>query len=472
MSQNDDPDAILELAARLQLQDIDEWRAAQKGKGRAGVLSDVEASFNMAEAEHKATIQRITDGRIARSAERAMNQDRALIESFTALEERERADRRLALTLSQNPKAEILLPGPSSAVTSAPGSLYAQSENPSLNSVRSDSVISSIAASLPADSPEGSVQSLGSYQSSNESVNVTKSVPSILILAGGRPEAECIICRDTVTRAYQAPCGCFYDRECLINLFERAAVDESLFPPRCCNLRIPFQVVRVIFTSKLIRAFERKTKEFETPNRLYCHKPRCSAFLGPAVGNQRQRSNKECTACYRRTCTFCKGVGHPPGVPCQTNADTQQVLTLGRKEGWQSCPSCHNLVELALGCYHMTCRCKHQFCYLCGQQWKSCTCPQWDESRLLIQAERRVARNQGTLPPTAGPAQVVARGVQVNQVVEALRQNHQCAHHMFGFSRQPGPGKCESCGIRIQDTILRCRGCSIQVCVRCRRNRL
>lgn len=35
MSQDDDLE-ILELAARLQLQDIEEWGASQKGKGRVG----------------------------------------------------------------------------------------------------------------------------------------------------------------------------------------------------------------------------------------------------------------------------------------------------------------------------------------------------------------------------------------------------------------------------------------------------
>ncbi|QRV89019.1 E3 ubiquitin-protein ligase [Ceratobasidium sp. AG-Ba] len=69
----------------------------------------------------------------------------------------------------------------------------------------------------------------------------------------------------------------------------KATVDESLFPPRCCNKQISFQDVRAIFSPQLIRAFEQKAEEYKTTNRLYCHNPRCSAFLGPAVGNERDK---------------------------------------------------------------------------------------------------------------------------------------------------------------------------------------
>lgn len=36
MNQDDDFEILLGLTAQLQLQDIEEWRASQKGKGRVG----------------------------------------------------------------------------------------------------------------------------------------------------------------------------------------------------------------------------------------------------------------------------------------------------------------------------------------------------------------------------------------------------------------------------------------------------
>ncbi|KAI5987408.1 hypothetical protein F5J12DRAFT_728428, partial [Pisolithus orientalis] len=53
------------------------------------------------------------------------------------------------------------------------------------------------------------------------------------------------------------------------------------------------------------------------------------------------------------------------------------------------------LIDLNMGYYHMTCRCRTEFCYLYGAPWKVCRCPQWDECRLFAVAEQRVATRQG-----------------------------------------------------------------------------
>jgi len=60
---------------------------------------------------------------------------------------------------------------------------------------------------------------------------------------------------------------------------------------------------------------------------------------------------------------------------------------------------CRFFVELEVGCYHMTCRCGHEFCYLCTSRWKTCSCPQWDEGRLLQQARRQVEVQVSQLLP-------------------------------------------------------------------------
>ena len=45
------------------------------------------------------------------------------------------------------------------------------------------------------------------------------------------------------------------------------------------------------------------------------------------------------------------------------------MLKMGEKSGWKRCYKCRNLVSLGEGCTHMTCRCKAQFCYICGAVW-------------------------------------------------------------------------------------------------------
>ncbi|KAB5594802.1 E3 ubiquitin-protein ligase [Ceratobasidium theobromae] len=414
MDQNDDYETLLELTAQFQLMDLEELKAGLKGKGRVnGTLSDIELTYNTLEAEARATLQYIRDRRIAKGAQRATQDNLDLIDTIAEIEAREQADREYALALSNDPDAS-----PSPPATPAPH---------------------------PAHSYHSPASSSSSISGPSTSRIITPFADSNSV--------DCVICSDSTTRAYRAPCGCYYDRDCLTELFDKATVDESLFPPRCCNQQISFEQVRSIFSSELVRKFEAKAQEFRTTNRLYCHNPSCSRFLGPAVSTEREKSNRRCTHCFRTTCSFCKNASHASFVPCPTDTAAQQVLALGRQEGWQSCPSCHHMVELDTGCYHMTCRCRHEFCYLCARQWKTCTCVQWDENRLLAQAERRVVRDFGVLPAAARPGQLAALRREIVAMADNLRENHDCNHHIFGFARRGG-GNCEVCGYWLRDFLL------------------
>ncbi|KAF3066924.1 hypothetical protein CFAM422_008885 [Trichoderma lentiforme] len=97
------------------------------------------------------------------------------------------------------------------------------------------------------------------------------------------------------------------------------------------------------------------------------------------------------------------------------------------------------------------CPCGAQFCYVCGIQWKKCSCDQWNEDRLLDRAnpaEGRVIRLEGLL-----------RGVVLD------RQG--CTHRRLWESID-GRFECGSCGEELRRFILRCRDCQILRCVRCR----
>merc|ERR1712048_940574 len=39
------------------------------------------------------------------------------------------------------------------------------------------------------------------------------------------------------------------------------------------------------------------------------------------------------------------------------------------KKTTRTCSNCKHAVHKYSGCNHMTCRCSHQFCYLCGGVW-------------------------------------------------------------------------------------------------------
>jgi IBR domain, a half RING-finger domain len=186
-------------------------------------------------------------------------------------------------------------------------------------------------------------------------------------------------CRDHET--LNAPCGHYYCGECLEALVEAFTRDESLFPLRCCQ-DDPISIEEVLpnLSLELRTLFQRKHEEFSIfpKNRLYCSNSSCSTFLG---SSEDLVSKIECPSCLVDTCPQCKELAHP-GEGCEVNASNKALQELAKSREWQTCPGCHALVELSVGCYHMTCRCNTQFCYLCAARWKTCTCDQWNERRL------------------------------------------------------------------------------------------
>jgi hypothetical protein len=244
---------------------------------------------------------------------------------------------------------------------------------------------------------------------------------------------ECVICQDPIFGAeVRAPCGHFYDIGCITDLFQSATRDESLYPPRCCRQNIPLPQVRSHLTQTVLSEFTLKAREFGTMKRVYCVAPTCSRFLGPLhEGFLSKVYTCPAPACTMMTCGKCRGRYEGFTHFCTPDAETEQVLTLSRVSGWARCPGCAQMIELNMGCFHMTCRCKTEFCYLCKALWKTCRCPQWDEARLLAAAERRV---DAQLPPArhAQPAnplrqapaarqQVLAAGAARNQPINLPR---------------------------------------------------
>lgn len=189
---------------------------------------------------------------------------------------------------------------------------------------------------------------------------------------------DCTICGEPVVgELYFTPCGHPYDYDCLQELFRKAMNDESLFPPSCCNIPVPFTDVQRHFDNQFNATFEKKSLEFNTKDRVYCSHPTCSAFLGSATEDP---SSIECQGCLQLTCGACKQQAHI-GRECSLHLD-KVVLDMAKDNGWQRCYSCKHVVELTRGCFHMICICKAQFCYLCATPWKECSCPQFEENRL------------------------------------------------------------------------------------------
>ncbi|KAF3071195.1 hypothetical protein GL218_00029 [Daldinia childiae] len=187
---------------------------------------------------------------------------------------------------------------------------------------------------------------------------------------------ECLACNEMIEAHLlaNAPCKHKYCSGCLKQLFRNAITDETLFPPHCCGQQIPLEVNQHLLGEDLVRDFRDKVVEFSTQNRLYCHQATCSAFVHP---DMHVNGVATCRKCQSTTCTACRGPSH--NGDCPRDEALQEVLRLGRENGWQQCPNCRSMIERDTGCYQITCRCGAQFCYLCSRPWKTCHCTQWEE---------------------------------------------------------------------------------------------
>ncbi|BGP14329.1 hypothetical protein JCM10213v2_002276 [Rhodosporidiobolus nylandii] len=430
-----DEAALISLVASLHLTDLAERNNSTKGKGRSGEVSDEDRAFELYRAELEAAEQFATDRRLALSLDAAGRQDGEALGVFQREEEQARRDRELALAVSRG----RLLPrsGTPSTSTSRFGTPQTSAPSTRATSITRPSSASSSSAQVPV----GASFSGASTSPADTRLSTFVSTP---VASSSYVLVNCVICteRTPSTRAVQVPCAHrhWYCHGCVRDLFLAALRDESLFPPRCDGAAIPLSLARPHLTSQELDLYRSKAIEFGTTNRLYCSTPSCSAFLGEA--QPQSKVGVKCDACQASTCRACKAPWHGVFGLCAAGADDEAAEVLARERGYQRCPGCRRMVELDLGCFHMTCLCSRQFCYLCAADWKNCPCPQWDENRLLRAAQDRVRAEEHNRPTNA-PVPLAPRVNRIAEAVETLRTNHECRHPRWRY--RDGPGQCQSC---------------------------
>lgn len=155
-------------------------------------------------------------------------------------------------------------------------------------------------------------------------------------------------------------------------MIDQAMIDETKMPPRCCTLPIPSSTLCELLDSEEQLMFLKSVAQFSTPweQRVFCPNAACGEFIPPRSKLDPKRPCVVvCRKCDTGACSMCKRVAHENGRDCPDDGDLDAVLKIGEKSGWRRCYRCRTLVELVQGCTHMTCRCKAQFCYICGAIW-------------------------------------------------------------------------------------------------------
>ncbi|QDS78064.1 hypothetical protein FKW77_003476 [Venturia effusa] len=234
---------------------------------------------------------------------------------------------------------------------------------------------------------------------------------------------ECIICLKNKVKheSITTECGHTYCRGCITRLFQRSLSNPELFPPRCCKIAIAYDQVHLLFPGEFRQRFDERLEEFETADPIYCPTVDCGKFLPPRI-YQQETNTAACDECKEIACTKCRRKAHEEDV-CPGDKDLEELRKIGKDFNWQVCYKCKNMVELRIGCYHISCRCGAQFCYLCGVPWtenpKACKCVRFDESHLLTRA-REVAQREATNGQ--------ATQAQNEAWVDRLRENPDCRH--------------------------------------------
>ncbi|KAL0944541.1 IBR finger domain-containing protein [Colletotrichum truncatum] len=440
-------DETFHLIIRLQLEDLESIKRADKGKHKEDDLLDSDFAVEAYKLELKAGEQLASDRCMCKSIAKANRQDGHIISSLVAQEKQAARDREAALRLS---RGGLIHPG---VATATPNGADMGGE-PELDT---DLIkrLNRLYVSANADEDDNDQPESSSWAASRNVNNGTAHLH--------QEKKTCNSCMEKYPSIQIAGCPCHHEYcgDCLRSLFEASLTDESLFPPRCCGQPIPVEDNRIFLTPKLVGEFRAKTIEFSTTNRTYCHQPTCSTFIPKGLI---QGDIASCPRCLHKTCTICKGPEHQ-GEDCGNDTATQSLLQLAAENGWQRCFSCRRVVELDHGCNHMTCPCHAEFCYVCGLKWKTCTCPQWNEERLYARANAIANRNAGFQQFDAGrQARVVEREAQ------NLMQNHECTH--MSWRSRSGSFTCEECHDTLPTFIYECRQCRIRACRRCRFNRL
>ncbi|KAL9169975.1 hypothetical protein ABFS82_04G114400 [Erythranthe guttata] len=107
---------------------------------------------------------------------------------------------------------------------------------------------------------------------------------------------------------------------------------------------------------------------------IHCPYEKCSEILVIENGGN-VITETECPRCHKLFCAKCRVSWHH-GFDCRdfqrldrNDKEKRKLRLLAKENKWKKCPNCRVFVDKTEGCVHITCRCKFEFCYICGKSW-------------------------------------------------------------------------------------------------------
>ena len=300
---------------------------------------------------------------------------------------------------------------------------------------------------------------------------------------------SCLVCGHVITAhhhnfAIQAPCGDTYCKSCLRDWLTSASSDITLLPIKCCKQMLPREELRRLMTEllspQLADKLERLSNEKLCSNKMYCPGVKCSTFIDLDKAEQYVMANSV-FKCPNRTCSVllclnCKAAAHDTFISCVTNQERMQreedeTAVDMKGHGYQRCRGCTAFVELIHGCNHMTCRCKHEFCYACGADWKprQCDCELMDMRRIENYEDRFVPQH------IVGPERAAAVAARVQAIRDMIVREEDCMHHSIErtdeYEGRRNKPRCSLCNRRLNLFGYVCDNCPRRLCIGCYKHR-
>ncbi|KAJ5423062.1 hypothetical protein N7445_011170 [Penicillium cf. griseofulvum] len=326
MEQDQNKRMILQLLSG----DLDDLENRQKGKQAAGKGTDLELAIACLREDIRTTQISIDDEILAISTSTAIATDQKILASFQHEERLANQDHQIALALRNGTSTsnDILNSSLVNEIT-----LLDDDDYDAVSIVMGDLMSRMALSDNASNNGEGSSR-----------------IPSSRTNSIMRECASCFSKVDTIM--YKGPCNHEFCRACTRQMFLGAIKDEELYPPRCCgNVVQPGIALRVLNYEEL-KDFSERALEWTAKDRLYCAEPTCSKFIPPFAI---QHDHGTCPECRQQTHVLCRSLAHPR-VDCPLDEPLHSVLEMADAENWKRCFNCQTMVELHIGCNHMTCR--------------------------------------------------------------------------------------------------------------------
>lgn len=189
----------------------------------------------------------------------------------------------------------------------------------------------------------------------------------------------CVICyEDTDVDQIFSVDGCLH-RYCFSCMRQHVEVKllngmMAKCPYENCESEVSIETCGKILDPKLFDILCQRKREasITTAEKVYCPYPRCSALMSKNevleytnasfVGGEKSGARK-CVKCHLFFCINCRVPWHY-NMTCynykrsKPHTCTEDVMldALAKRKLWRQCAKCSHMVELAEGCYHISCR--------------------------------------------------------------------------------------------------------------------